>query len=63
MYVNEDSKFLEVEDMKIHYRDVGEGPVVILVHGLFSSLQTWMAGRTNCEATSGSLRQTCQVSV
>lgn len=41
MYVNEDSKFLEVEDMKIHYRDVGEGPVVILVHGLFSSLQTW----------------------
>lgn len=41
MYVNEDSKFMEIDDMKIHYRDVGEGPTVILIHGLFSSLHTW----------------------
>ncbi len=41
MYVNEESRFLEVDDMEIHYRDVGEGPVIVLVHGLFSSLHTW----------------------
>jgi pimeloyl-ACP methyl ester carboxylesterase len=41
MYVNEESQFLEVDDMMIHYRDVGEGPVIVLVHGLFSSLHTW----------------------
>ena len=27
--------------MDVHYRDVGEGPVLILLHGMFSSLHTW----------------------
>ncbi|WP_416394842.1 alpha/beta fold hydrolase [Allohahella sp. A8] len=40
-YINEDSEFLEIRGMRIHYRDVGEGPVIILVHGIFSSLHTW----------------------
>ncbi|GAA3949206.1 alpha/beta hydrolase [Allohahella marinimesophila] len=40
-YINEDSEFLQIRGMRIHYRDVGEGPVIILVHGIFSSLHTW----------------------
>lgn len=40
-YVNEDSKFIMVNGYNIHYRDVGEGPTVIMLHGIFSSLQTW----------------------
>jgi len=36
-----DSKFVRVQGMDIHYRDVGEGPVLILLHGMFSSLHTW----------------------
>ena len=36
-----DSKYLELQGMKIHYRDVGQGPVLLLLHGMFSSLHTW----------------------
>ena len=36
-----DSKFIQVQGMDVHYRDVGEGPVLILLHGMFSSLHTW----------------------
>jgi len=37
-----DSKWI-VNDFgtKIHYRDVGEGPVIVLLHGEISSLHTW----------------------
>ena len=35
------SRFIEVNGLKVHYRDEGEGPVLILLHGLFSSLHTW----------------------
>lgn len=42
-YVNEDSKFVEVNGYKIHYRDVGEGDTIVLMHGIFSALQTWDA--------------------
>ena len=37
----DDSKFIEVQGMDVHYRDVGEGPVLILLHGMFASLHTW----------------------
>lgn len=37
----EDSKFIRVQGMDVHYRDVGEGPVLLLLHGMFSSLHTW----------------------
>lgn len=36
-----DSKFIHIQGMDVHYRDVGEGPVLILLHGMFSSLHTW----------------------
>jgi len=42
-YANDDSKFIHVMGMNVHYRDQGDGPVVGLVHGTSSSLHTWNA--------------------
>ena len=36
-----DSKYIENQGMQVHYRDVGEGPVLLLLHGMFASLHTW----------------------
>ncbi|RMD83270.1 MAG: alpha/beta fold hydrolase [Candidatus Dadabacteria bacterium] len=36
-----DSRFVEVDGMRVHYRDVGSGPVLVLLHGSNSSLHTW----------------------
>jgi len=37
-----DSQWIENDfGLKLHYRDVGEGPVIILLHGEMSSLHTW----------------------
>jgi pimeloyl-ACP methyl ester carboxylesterase len=35
------SKFVEIEGMRIHYRDEGTGLPLVLVHGFGSSLFTW----------------------
>ncbi|KPP99112.1 MAG: putative hydrolases or acyltransferases (alpha/beta hydrolase superfamily) [Bacteroidetes bacterium HLUCCA01] len=40
-YTDETSAFLEVDGMRVHYRDEGEGPAVLLIHGTFASLHTW----------------------
>ncbi len=40
-YLDRNSKFITVEDIKIHYRDEGTGPVLFLIHGVCSSLNTW----------------------
>jgi len=40
-YTNSESRWLEVDGVRIHYRDVGEGHPVVLVHGIMSSLHTW----------------------
>ncbi len=40
-YTTKDSQFTEIDGMKIHYRDQGSGPVLLLVHGLISSLHLW----------------------
>ncbi|WP_369601916.1 alpha/beta hydrolase [Hahella sp. SMD15-11] len=42
-YVNRDSRFVEVNGFNIHYRDEGnpDGPVIVLLHGIMSSLHTW----------------------
>jgi len=40
-YLDKNSKFITVEDIKIHYRDEGIGPVLLLLHGVCSSLHTW----------------------
>ena len=35
------TKYVTVDNLKVHYAEAGEGPVVLLVHGLGSSLITW----------------------
>ncbi len=35
------SRFVRVDGMDVHYRDEGSGPVLLLIHGLASSLHTW----------------------
>jgi len=41
-YRYSDSKWIDNDfGTSIHYRDVGEGPVVVLLHGEISSLHTW----------------------
>ena len=37
-----DSRFIELDGMQVHYRDVGEGPVLLCIHGIFSSLHNWL---------------------
>ena len=34
-------KFVDIGGVKVHYIDVGEGPAVLLLHGLGTSLITW----------------------
>ncbi len=41
LYAEEDSKFVSIHGMKIHYKDEGQGPVLLMVHGSQSSLHTW----------------------
>ena len=40
-YTTEASRFLNVDGVRIHYRDEGTGPVVVLVHANFASLIGW----------------------
>lgn len=40
-YANETSKFIEIDGLNVHYRDEGEGDVIVLLHGTGSSLHTW----------------------
>ncbi|EQA45320.1 alpha/beta hydrolase family protein [Leptospira broomii serovar Hurstbridge str. 5399] len=42
-YANSESKFVQIDDLNIHYKDVGNGPVIVLLHGVCSSLHTWDA--------------------
>ena len=37
----EDATFTRVEDTRVRYVDVGEGPTVVLLHGFAASLDTW----------------------
>ena len=40
-YANEQSKFVEIDGMQVHYRDEGIGFPIVLIHGTASSLHTW----------------------
>ncbi|MCP4606099.1 MAG: alpha/beta hydrolase [Proteobacteria bacterium] len=40
-YTNAASRFIEVDNMNVHYRDEGDGPPVLLIHGTNASLHTW----------------------
>lgn len=41
LYTNEQSKFLEMDGMQVHYRIEGTGPNLVLLHGMAASLHTW----------------------
>ncbi|MFN8283208.1 MAG: alpha/beta hydrolase [Chitinophagales bacterium] len=40
-YCNADSKFIEIDDLNVHYKIEGEGKPVVLIHGTGAALQTW----------------------
>jgi pimeloyl-ACP methyl ester carboxylesterase len=40
-YGGEPSQFMEIDGVRVHYRDEGEGEVIVLIHGLMASLHTW----------------------
>ena len=40
-YANADSRYLDIDGMPVHYRDQGQGPVLLLLHGTGASLHTW----------------------
>src|SRR5690606_15475394 len=40
-YAAPPSQFADIEALRVHYRDEGEGPPLVLVHGTSSSLYTW----------------------
>lgn len=35
------SKWIQLESLNVHYRDQGEGPVLVLLHGTAANLHTW----------------------
>jgi pimeloyl-ACP methyl ester carboxylesterase len=40
-YTYPESEFMQYDGMQVHYRKTGKGPVLILLHGVASSLHTW----------------------
>lgn len=42
-YTYPDSRFLSLNGMDVHYRQSGEGPNLLLIHGTGASLHTWEA--------------------
>jgi len=40
-YTYTDSKFMDLEDMNVHYRITGDGPALLLIHGTGASVHTW----------------------
>src|SRR5581483_4009099 len=40
-YATPPSKFIDVDGARVHYRDTGSGPPIVLVHGSNASLFTW----------------------
>jgi pimeloyl-ACP methyl ester carboxylesterase len=46
-YAYADSKFMELDGLNVHYRVVGSGKPVVLLHGIGSSLHTWEAFSDN----------------
>jgi pimeloyl-ACP methyl ester carboxylesterase len=40
-YENHASRYVTVDGAKIHYRDEGQGPALLLLHGVMASLHTW----------------------
>lgn len=41
IYATQGSHFVEVDGVRMHYRDVGDGPILLLIHGQSANLFTW----------------------
>lgn len=42
-YADDDSRFMTIDGMEVHYKDEGKGTPIVLLHGTASSLHTWDA--------------------
>ncbi len=42
-YAGEPSQFIDIKGLEVHYRDQGRGPVLLCLHGMYSSLHSWEA--------------------
>ncbi|MEH6405315.1 MAG: alpha/beta hydrolase [Sneathiella sp.] len=40
-YTDSSSKFIDIDGLALHYKDQGQGPALVLVHGSNASLHTW----------------------
>ncbi len=40
-YTDENSRFIDIKGIEVHYKDEGSGPPILLLHGSFGSLRTW----------------------
>lgn len=40
-YAGIESKFIDIDGLRVHYRDQGRGPALLCLHGICSSLHTW----------------------
>ena len=40
-YAQPPSQFIQIDGLRVHYRDQGSGPPLVLIHGTFASLHTW----------------------
>jgi pimeloyl-ACP methyl ester carboxylesterase len=40
-YATEASRVVQLENARVHYRDEGSGPPLVLLHGTFASLHAW----------------------
>ena len=55
-YTNKYSKFINVDDLQVHYRIEGEGTPIVLIHGTASSLHTWDAWTAELKKTNKVIR-------
>ncbi|GAV20996.1 2-hydroxy-6-oxo-6-(2'-aminophenyl)hexa-2, 4-dienoic acid hydrolase [Mariprofundus micogutta] len=40
-YATGASRFIDIDGLRVHYRDEGEGQPIVLLHGILTSLHTW----------------------
>lgn len=50
-YATGESRFMDIDGLRVHYRDEGEGPALLLIHGTSSSLHTWDAWTDTLKST------------
>jgi pimeloyl-ACP methyl ester carboxylesterase len=40
-FQNDQSRYIEIDGLRVHYRDEGDGPVLLLIHNELGSLHSW----------------------